>query len=255
MHRFTSQLCSVVGLALLAPLTLAAENRLDESRSVFSKWVQTRQLIAREKSEWTTERETLQQSIALFEKELARLDQEISSTATNQTQAAKEHAELDHQNQALIAAQEKLAGLAADLERQIRAAAPLFPEPVLDKIQPLLKRIPDDPAHTKAPVTERLQNLVGILNETDKFNGAVSVFSEIRRTASGSEVQVKTLYVGLARAFFVDKNGDYAGVGVPTAAGWKWETRPELASRISQAIAIYENSSPATFVALPMSVR
>jgi hypothetical protein len=119
----------------------------------------------------------------------------------------------------------------------------------------LLKRIPSDSAAAKAGPVERMQNVVGILSEVDKFNGAISVVSEIRRNPAGAEVQVETLYIGLGHAFFVDKTGDYAGVGVPAADGWQWTPRSELAGRIQKTIAIYNNSLPAAFVSLPVAIQ
>jgi hypothetical protein len=96
---------------------------------------------------------------------------------------------------------------------------------------------------------------VGLINEVDKFNAAVTVVSQVQKNPAGAEVQVETVYLGLAQAFFVDKAGEYAGVGVPGPDGWQWTPKPELAGRIQKSIAMYKNAAPAAFVSLPVTIR
>jgi len=57
--------------------------------------------------------------------------------------------------------------------------------PLQDILKKDLARIPADPTNTKMLAAERVQTLVGILNEIDKFNNALNVFSERRKTAMG----------------------------------------------------------------------
>jgi hypothetical protein len=100
-----------------------------------------------------------------------------------------------------------------------------------------------------------MQNLVGLINEVDRFNGAISVESEIRSNAAGLEVQVETLYLGLARGYFVGEEGRFAGVTVPTESGWEVTLRPELGPSIRRAIAMYRNQQPAALVGLPFEIQ
>ena len=60
-----------------------------------------------------------------------------------------------------------------------------------------------------------MQVLVGVLNELDKFNNAVNIFSEKRKNDQGDEVAVETVYVGLGAAYFVNDADDFAGMGLP----------------------------------------
>ena len=105
------------------------------------------------------------------------------------------------------------------------------------------------------PATERAQVIVGILNELDKFNNAVTIFSEKRNNGKGEEVAVETVYVGLGAAYFVNDAGDFAGSGTPGADGWEWTARSELASPVREVIRIYRNEQPARFISLPAVIR
>ena len=108
------------------------------------------------------------------------------------------------------------------LETQIKRILKTLPEPLIEKIQPLVRRLPENPANTKLSFGERVQNIVGILSQADKFNTTVTLTSDARAIDSGKTVQVSTIYWGLAMAYYVDDSGSYAGIGYPTADGWEW---------------------------------
>jgi hypothetical protein len=229
--------------------------QLDSARSNIDKWVETRQLIARTRGEWSTERETLQQSVDLIEKEIQLLDEQIAQAESTVSQADSTRLVLAEENERLSAAAAVIGVALANLEQQTTNLAIALPTPLQERIRPLLKRIPMVPDQTRLSISERMQSIVGVLSEVDKFNNAISVFPEIRQIDSGAEIQVKTLYVGLGAAFFADKNGVVGGVGVPTAQGWEWTSKSEVAADIARAIAVYENTQAAQFVTLPVTVK
>lgn len=191
---------------------VASPDALVETRNTVTQWVQTRQLISQTRADWAADKDTLEQTLRLFERELQSLTKQMDKESTDRTQVDKEREEALAQQQELNAALEQLTETAGRLEKRVVSLSATFPPPLMEKVQPLLGRIPADPAATKAGPVERMQNLVGILNEADKFNAAVTVVSEVRKNPAGAEVQVETIYVGLAQAYFVDKAGTYAGV-------------------------------------------
>jgi hypothetical protein len=150
---------------------------------------------------------------------------------------------------------ERARRFAVEFEGQLTNLVPRLPAPLQEAMKPLLNRLPADPATTRMTAAERVQVLVGLLNELDKFNNAVAVFSEKRPNARGEEVAVETVYVGLGAAYFVNEAGDFAGTGVAGLKGWEWTARPELAGSIREVIRIYRNERPARFVALPAVIR
>lgn len=234
---------------------LCAATPVAETRSVLEKWVETRQLISRTRNDWQADQETLTQTIALYERELKSITEQMSKVSTNSTQVAKEkqdaEAALKSSNEALDRAWQ----FAATTEAQVRKLVPQLPTPLQDILKPLLGRMPADPANTKMLAAERVQVIVGVLNELDKFNNAVNVFSEKLKNPKGEEAAVQTIYVGLGAAYFVNDAGDFAGVGMPGVNGWEWTPKPELASTVMEVVKIYRNERPARFVTLPATIR
>ena len=244
------------------PLTLCAvsivaaraENPVEQSRQVLAKWVETRQLVSKTEAQWLAEKETLEQTIQLYEREAASLLEQTSKYSTNNTEVARERAEAEEikrvSSEALITA----ASTAAELEAKVKAIVPQLPVPLQETVKPLLNRIPSD-EKTRMTAAERLQVVVGILSEFDKFNSAITLFTEKRANAKNQEIAVETVYVGLGAAYFTNDSGDFAGVGSPGASGWDWQIKPELGPAVREVIQIYRNERPARFVALPAEIR
>jgi septal ring factor EnvC (AmiA/AmiB activator) len=248
-----------VRLALLAGVLWAAaagaETPLNEARSTLEKWVETRQLISQTRAGWQADKEMLEQTVALYERELKSLDEQMSKVSTNNTQVAREMADAEALKQASGEALDRARQFAAGFEAGLKQQAPKLPAPLQDTLKPLLARMPADPANTKMLAAERIQVIVGVLNELDKFNNAVNVFSEKRRNEKGEEVSVQTIYVGLGAAYFVNDTADFAGTGVPGASGWEWTLQPELASAAQEVVKIYRNERTARFVPLPVTIQ
>ncbi|MCS1409701.1 MAG: hypothetical protein M2R45_02885 [Verrucomicrobia subdivision 3 bacterium] len=244
--------------ALLCVLCVSkseAQSVLESTRSVVEKWIEARKTIAEIRSDWIVEKEILEQSIAAFERELKSLNTQLEQVDSGSNQTDKELAEVQREKGALRLASDELKVSVGKLEAKLRGLAPGFPAPVTEKIEPLFNRIPEDPEETTLGLSSRLQNIVGILNELDKFNGSLSVVSELRKTEAGAEVQTRVMYVGLGQAYFIDKTGEFCGYGISSPSGWTWTVQQEMGPAIAKAIGVYENSEPATFVGLPMTVK
>jgi hypothetical protein len=233
--------------------TVANDVKLSDTRAVVQQWIETRRAASDAKNQWATEKELITASIRMFERELDDLRQRQDSLGGQSEVVDREQRELEEEKHLLDEATRRMAELATTLEGRLRALTPQFPEPLQRRIEPLLGRFPETPGDTRMTAAERMQNVVTLLSEAERFNASISVESEIRRNAVGLEVQVETLYLGLAQGYFVGEEGRFAGVTVPTGSGWQAIERSELGPRIRKAIAMYRNQQPAAFVALPFA--
>lgn len=246
---------SIVGLGGAFASLAVGQSALDSTRSVLEQWVEARKTVAVVRSDWAVEKEVIGQSVSAFERELKTLTDQLSQVDEGSTQTGQELEDVEDEKTELRLASDELKVSVARLEARVLGMSPGFPAPVMEKIEPLYNRIPKNPEDTKLGLSARLQNVVGILNELDKFNGSVAVVSELRKTESGAEVQTRVLYVGLSQAYFLDKTGEFCGFGMSSTEGWSWTTQPELGPAIAKAIGVYENSEPAVFVSLPVAVK
>ncbi len=146
-------------------------------------------------------------------------------------------------------------GIVETLEAAVREMTPRLPAPLLESAKPVLNRIPESAGTSRAGTTERLQAVVTLLGEIDKFHQTITVTSGRQSDGKGREVSVEMLYLGLGAAYFTDPTGDVAGFGVPGKDGWHWTVKPEIGREIREALDMYRNSKPAAFVGLPLTIQ
>ena len=239
------------------PLLAAENNPLTEARTSLQSWVQTRQLISKTKLDWQADKETLGQTILAFERALKGVEEQSAKLTTNSTEVEKQRLEAEALLNSSKDTIERARVFATEFQSQVAKLVPQLPAPLQEKIQKdFLPKLPAvDATNTQGSVSSRIQTLLGILNECDKFNNAVSLFTEKRKNAQGEEVSVDTVYVGLGAAYFVNDGNNFAGTGRPGPNGWEWEPQPALASHIRDVVRIYKNERAAQFVPLPVAVR
>lgn len=258
--RTIGRLPALVGALLLAgaAASLAQEpgpSNLQSSRDTVAKWVETQQILAREKKDWQDGKEILERRIELLESEIRALETKVSETRSTLGEADRRRYELVTEGESLRLAAAALAERVGRLEEKVRALLSRSPEPLRDRVAPLSQRLPAPGATTALSLGERYQNVIGVLNEVNKFQRDVTVASEIRTLSDGSRVEVQALYLGLGQGYYVTADGSAAGVGVPSDEGWDWTQTNELAPAVRQAIAILQNESVPAYVPLPVTLR
>jgi hypothetical protein len=246
---------NVILFALLLANAAVAQEQIADTRTTLQKWVETRQMASKLRADWAADKELLLESIKMFEREAKNLDELIAKVDTGNGQVGKERAEQEKLEAQYKETLEKVKALILNLEKKTLTLSKTFPPPLAEKLDTFIKRIPEDAAATKLTAGQRLQPLVAILSEADKFNGGIAIASELRKDEAGNTVQVSTMYLGLSQAYFTDKEGKFAGAGTPGADGWKWTNDASLAPAITKAIAVYKKELSAAFVSLPAKIQ
>lgn len=240
-----------------APATTNGVDRavaIENTRTLLGKWFETQQAMARERREWLQAREVLQARIDVLKREVADYDDKMGKARQKLDDAEKARAGIFATNDALKAAATNLAVSVGQLEGRVRELHARMPEPFLPRAAQLFERMPKDPAATRVSVAERFQNVLGILNEMNKFNTEIPLAYEVRNLSDGKPAEVKAFYLGLAQAWFVSAGGE-AGVGAPGEQGWQWQPASADAEKIRQAIDVLQNKGTPAFIPLSMSLR
>jgi hypothetical protein len=189
------------------------------------------------------------------QREIEALRAKITSAESSVAETDKKTDELSQEHERLKEASLALDGMIALLEVRTKSLLPRLPDPLRERVRPLSQRIPANTDDTKLSLSERFQNVVGILNEVDKFNREISVGSEVLDLPDGKSVEVAAMYVGLGQGYYVGANGSVAGIGASGPDRWIWTPANEAGPRIAEAIAILRNEKVASFVQLPIHVE
>jgi hypothetical protein len=252
---FPALLGALMFLALPLQAQEGAADRLESTRTTLAQWVETQQIISREKRDWQVGKEVLEQRIALLRSEIAALEEKIGRTEETLGEADRKRREIDQENARLRGASSSLEEVLVRLEAKTLSLVAILPEPIRDRVKPLSVRIPENPAETEVSLGERFVNVLGVLNEVNKFNGDITLRSELQPLPDGTSAEVQVLYVGLGQAYFVTADGGSAGIGRPTPEGWVWEPADAHAPAIAQAIAILKNEQVPAYVPLPVRIQ
>jgi Protein of unknown function (DUF3450) len=236
-----------------ATTTAAPAATPDTARATMARWVETQQVIAKETRDWQQSKEMLQSRIALLKSEIAALEGKLKELQATGADADHKRSALVAEDQSLVSAATSLAAWAGELEGQLQDLGKRLPDPLREKVGPLYARMPADPKNTKVSLAERYQNVVGILNEVAKFNNEISMASEVR-PLGGRPSEVKTVYVGLAQAYYLSAGGE-AGIGRPDASGWQWEPVAGLAPKVQEVVEVLQSKASPKYVPLPVTVQ
>lgn len=227
---------------------------LEETRLTMDKWIETQQIISRERKDWQQGREILLGRLELVKKEIATLEEKTEQAESSIDEAKSKRNELLAENDQLTATCVQLTDAVTGMEGQIRGIVRQLPVPIQTKLQPLYQRIPEHPDTTKVSIAERFQNVLGILNELNKSNNEIIVAYEVHNLADGKPSEVKTIYVGLAQAYYVSASGE-AGIGRSMDDGWKWEHYKSVGNDVMTALEIIEGKHSPAFVSLPVKLQ
>lgn len=245
-----------VGASLLTATTPTPPPTQDvvDTRDVLEKWVETERAISAERRDWVLGKELLTDRVGLVRDEIDALRTSIAEATESIVAADEKRNELLAENAELEAASASLEEIVVELEGRVRSLLVQLPPPIVDRVSVLSVRLPKAGEETTASLGVRFQNIVGILNEVNKFHGEVALYSEVRELEDGTSAEVATLYIGIGQAYYVTGDGLHAGFGRGGSGGWAWTPANDAAPDIARAIQIFESESPADFVPLPFQL-
>jgi hypothetical protein len=237
----------------------AALTPSEELRVTVREWVETMRKVQQEENDWSRDEEVLRNYKEGLEKEIADLKQRIADAKTRKTGADRETMEQGTERDRLASAKDELAGIVRRLEENLSAKLGLLPASLLAEPK-VAQGVEDLRAALKLPaarrnegVPKRLLNVINLLTEAEKFQQVVHLRTELHKNREGREFNMKVIYFGLACAYAVNEDGSFALAGRPTASGWLFEEKPELAREIARLIAATSGDQDAAFVNLPLS--
>jgi hypothetical protein len=223
------------------------------TRELIAQWVKTERLVSEEKNAWQVEKKQMQELLDLNQKELKLLDEEILKAGASAKTVDERKETYEKELKEYRASQRMLIETLSALLPRVRDLISRLPQPVRETIAADAKRLVSPSAMSEP--REVLKSMIFIMTTAGKFNRTVTVVEETRVLSDEKKMTVDVVYLGLARAYYASGSGDTAGVGVPSKDGWVWQSRPELASDIRQAIAVYRKDRQPQLIRLPVSVN
>ena len=203
------------------------------------------------KAQWEEHRLALEGELAAAKAQLA--DVLISLSALEKETAGK--------RASLEAIEKETAQLKARLEGvipQLRAAEKAFlkqyisfPQPLAEKLAPIWQKL-KDPCDSLEDVPDRLAALLSAHAVICDFAGKVTLATAYPPAEKGNRREYDVLYLGLASAYALPKDGSEAAYGQPIGRGWTFDAT--LTKPISRALDVASGRASAELVPLPMKI-
>ena len=244
--------CGIV--ILLTPLLLmsvANASSPQDVRTIIQKWVETEKLVSEEEQAWQENEAAMQDLIMALEKEEQILKEKIETAKNLTFQADKERSELLKERNEYQLSSTSLSGKINDYERQVANLLRSLPPLLKQELADLSKNLIDN---ENASLSVRARTVVSIISQIEKFDNNITLTKDVREISPDKEVEVDILYIGLAEAFYVDRNTEFAGWGEITPEGWDWQENNEMATEVRQAVEIYESRIAPDLVELPLKI-
>jgi len=240
---------------LLSVTPLPAQSTLDETVSVLEQWVDMERRISENRSSWEADKASMENLISIYEQEIDMLEEQVEEAENFTSEAEKKRAEYSDRDKEVKTIEADVTKEIIVAEKEIKSLFPLLPLPLQQELQPLFNSLPDNPEESKVPIGSRIQPIVAILTQVQKFNQVVSIVEGFQEFEAGRTVQTETIYFGLGAAYYVDQANENAGIGVLTDSGWNWKVDNTLAPRLRNFVEIYRGSKQAEYVKLPVELN
>ena len=233
----------------------SADAALDNTRNAIQEWVNTEQLISIEKKQWREEKRSIEDILKILAAEKKELNRQVTLAKETTTRADEKRAALVAELSSYQEISSVLELRLEDFERQISLIDPYLPDILRKELSPQMARIKFISVGIAYSVSERAQTVLNILSQIAKFDRKLTLTTATRTNSQNEEIEVRVLYLGLSRAFYVNRGATVGGYGVPSESGWRWQQDNDLSETIARSMDVYEAKLSPEFVMLPMKVE
>lgn len=218
-------------------------------------WIELRTTIAEEERTWREQRAQWLREIELLQEQDASLKKEIAEGEVFASSVDQERAAVIARKEAMAQELQQLKQVLDRAEADLKLWKILLPDGLREPLSGAFRSLPaNQTAADRMQVSRRVQNVVMLYSQIETLHNSFHVTSETLPAESGTRRQVDVLYIGLARAFAVAPNNDWAATGTPSANGWQWTTTLDNAADIRKAIDVLNRHQTAQMVTLPMQI-
>lgn len=249
------------GLLTHAPAQEEGSSQTSKLKNSVREWIETMREIQREEDSWDQDQQLLNDQREALRTEIDQLTKQVEEAKVRKESVAQESLDQVKKRDALVEAKELMETEVRELEESIVGKLAAFPPALAEdpRVKELMAQVRKDVTlqgdEAKTGLTKRLNNVLNLLAEAEKWQQTVHLKPELHTTADGKKLNMNVVYFGLAIAYAVDEEGVYGMVGMPTDEGWKFEESNELAPVILEMVNVLNGDADAKFINLPINLK
>ena len=233
-----------------------ADSRLVDARAAVAQWVELEKNISRERLAWDEKKRLLEDMTAVAEAEIATIKEQLEDLSVAADESERRRIELVKKSDTHAGLSSSVKIALDSFEIRLKTLFPRLPKPLVDKLKMIMDRLPDDSTKTSLGIAARMQAVIAMITEIQRFDRVVTTGEELMNLSDGETREIYTIHFGLGASYFMTSDSAEGGVGIPAENGWQWESRPQLVSSIQRAIALASgNGVEAGFLSLPVATK
>ena len=233
-----------------------ADSRLVDARAAVAQWVELEKNISRERLAWDEKKRLLEDMTAVAEAEIATIKEQLEDLSVAADESERRRIELVKKSDTHAGLSSSVKIALDSFEIRLKTLFPRLPKPLVDKLKMIMDRLPDDSTKTSLGIAARMQAVIAMITEIQRFDRVVTTGEELMNLSDGETREIYTIHFGLGASYFMTSDSKEGGVGIPAENGWQWESRPQLVSSIQRAIALASgNGVEAGFLSLPVATK
>ncbi|MDQ8186339.1 DUF3450 family protein [Pelagicoccus sp. SDUM812002] len=241
----------LIGAVLFLTCSLTANEQLVELKQTTDRWVELRTRLAEEKTTWNSEKEVLKTSIQTLNANVSSIDESLQFYDNSIEELRNELNTAKQDEAKRQATTDQIAQQVETYEDRIQSMSTRLPDPLKDKIKPLLSKIPKDPENTLTPLANRMQNVVAIMTTIDEFNQSLTLSRSVRALDSEQSIEVRALYWGLSYGIATNTSGNKAWLIKPDKDTWQWIDYNDNAAAVNEIFLVYDKKADPEIVTIP----
>lgn len=229
-----------------------AEDKLSESyqyeQAKILRWLEIEKTLTDEKKDFVASARNLERLLDVYKTELTLLEEEI---AASEQQLGLEKSELDRIKLSTnkLKASRKSQGILVEIQaKRLLKILKRLPYPLVQQVMEDQKIL----MTTSSSMRNKALAMLSIVKATHKFNQVVT-YSEEVQMVEGVERQLRVLYLGLGRGYYL--SGNTSGIAMPIAEGWAWSRKDDYFDAISKAMDVHLKVARPELIKLPLSIK
>lgn len=231
-----------------------AETKTETVDNLLLQWEQIEAQRHQIQQQWQVRKNVLEQQLQLVESERTELTRLLNEKGSANTKAETERQQLLEQQSSLEAQQADLQHLLSKAKSQIMAVYSQLPPVLQTSWQPDIEYLSLD-SQTES---ETLNHIAEALKKLHAFNQRIVLHQTVMNlevAGSSKQIQVKQIFLGASKAWYISADHTLWGTGQPTPDGWQWhsleQSNPELADELTTLVVSLEQPAKAKWADLP----
>ncbi len=254
--------CFLVFLASEVTAQTRSEQHV-KLRATLEQWMQSVDQSQDLENKWEIEKSVLADTIVGLRGMLEQAEVDIKTVEERLQTADQDSQEKIQQQTDFNEARDALRKGLLPVEAEVAKVVPLFPEFYIDESPKLKKSFESLAAHRQAEpdakdklgLNSRIQPLVQILTEAERFNSKLWAVTHPLKVGE-VEKQMNVLYFGLSVAYAVDDEAKFALEGRNSPSGWTFVAMKgaDIAIQVKTLYDAADGSGESQIVNLPLTI-